>query len=169
MSPPAGENAVMTFGAAGSPPVLLLHPWWGITPAVTEWAADLAAVGRRVLVPDLYGGRTAATIDEAEALSEAALTDDATFGFIQRRADELAAQEHPWTAMGFSMGGFLACSLGRAGSSRARRADSVLRRTAAGGRGIPHPPRCLARCAGRRVLHGHRTRRGRGRLPGGRI
>jgi carboxymethylenebutenolidase len=111
MSSPADENAVRTFGAAGHPPVLPLHPWWGITPAVTEWAADLAGVGRRVLVPDLYGGRTVATIEEAEALSEATLADHATFGFIQRCADELAAQEHPWAAMGFSLGGFLACSL----------------------------------------------------------
>jgi len=117
MSPPAGQNAVRTFAAAGSPPVLLLHPWWGITPAVTEWAADLAGVGRRVLVPDLYGGRTAATIDQAEALSGATLSDDATFGFIQRCADELAAQEHPWAAMGFSMGGFLACSLAGRGAA----------------------------------------------------
>jgi len=44
MSPTAGEDAVRTFGAAGSPPVLLLHPWWGITPAVTERAADLAGL-----------------------------------------------------------------------------------------------------------------------------
>lgn len=97
--------------------MLLLHPWRGITAAVTEWAADLASAGRRVLVPDLYGGRTAATIDEAEALSEATLTDDATFVFIQRCADELAAQEYPWAAMGFSMGAFLACSLAGRGAA----------------------------------------------------
>jgi len=63
MSTPAGQNAVRTVGVPGNPPVLLFHPWWGGSTAVSEWAADLAAAGRRVLLPDLYVGRTAATID----------------------------------------------------------------------------------------------------------
>src|SRR6266496_2410930 len=35
----------------------------------------------------------------------------AALGLIEQCADELAAREHPWAAMGFSMGGFLACML----------------------------------------------------------
>ncbi len=117
MSTSASEDAVRTIGLAGNPPVLLLHPWWGITPAVSEWASDLANAGRRVLLPDLYGGKTAATIEEAEALSQAALDDDAALRLIGQCADELAAQEHAWAAMGFSMGGFLACHLAGRGAA----------------------------------------------------
>jgi carboxymethylenebutenolidase len=117
MSASASANGVRTVGAADDPPVLLLHPWWGVTPAMDEWAQDLAGAGRRVVVPDLYGGRTASTIEEADALAQAALEDDATFRFVERCADELAGQGRPWAAMGFSLGAFLACHLAGRGSS----------------------------------------------------
>jgi carboxymethylenebutenolidase len=117
MSASASENTVRTVGAAGDPPVLLLHPWWGVTPAMDEWARDLASAGRRVVMPDLYGGQTAGTIEEADALAQAALEDDATFRFVERCADELAGQGRPWAAMGFSLGGFLACHLAGRGAN----------------------------------------------------
>jgi dienelactone hydrolase len=56
MSTPAGENPGEDSRRAGNLPVLLLHPWWGITPAVNKWTADLATAGRRVRLPDLYAG-----------------------------------------------------------------------------------------------------------------
>jgi hypothetical protein len=45
MSTPAGENPGEDSRRAGNLPVLLLHPWWGITPAVNKWTADLATAG----------------------------------------------------------------------------------------------------------------------------
>ncbi|MFL1429829.1 MULTISPECIES: hypothetical protein [unclassified Nocardiopsis] len=48
-----GGIGVTGIGPGAGRPVLLLHPWWGVTPAVLEWADALAAAGRRVLVPDL--------------------------------------------------------------------------------------------------------------------
>jgi carboxymethylenebutenolidase len=79
----------MTVGAAGSPGVLLLRPWWGVTPAVRWWADQLASAGRRVVVPDLFGGATPGTVEEAEPLAQAALADPATSVVVERCADEL--------------------------------------------------------------------------------
>jgi carboxymethylenebutenolidase len=106
-----GERGVTTQGTAGAPGVLLLHPWWGVTPAVRWWAEQLASAGRRVVVPDLYGGVTVATEEEAEELAQATLDDPEARAFVEGCADELAADGAPWAAMGFSMGAFLACSL----------------------------------------------------------
>src|SRR5688500_1441873 len=105
------NHAVTTEGDAGSPGVLLLHPWRGVTPAVRWWADQLVTAGRRVVVPDLYGGVTVATEEEAEELAQATLNDPEATAFVQQCADDLAADGVPYAAMGFSLGAFLACSL----------------------------------------------------------
>lgn len=110
-------DEVRTLGATGSPGVLLLHPWWGVTPAVQWWADQLVSAGRRVVMPDLYGGVTVATEAEAEALADATLGDPAARALVERCADELAAEGTPWAAMGFSMGAFLACGLAGRGAA----------------------------------------------------
>ncbi|MFF4832701.1 dienelactone hydrolase family protein [Streptomyces sp. NPDC001315] len=116
MTSTTDADGVTRMGPEDGLPVLLLHPWWGITPAVHEWADALAGAGRRVVLPDLYGGRTAATVEEAEALHEA-MDEEAVLALIGRLADELAAEGRPWAAMGFSMGAFYASGLaGRADS-----------------------------------------------------
>lgn len=89
------------------PGVLVLHAWWGLTPVFTEICDRLARTGFVALAPDLYGGQTATTIDEAEAL------------MAQRDSDAMHAiatgalvhlREHPAVrgerlgALGFSMG-----------------------------------------------------------------
>ncbi len=54
------------------PSVVLLHAWWGRTPLFTTLGERLAAEGFAVAVPDLYGdGRTAASVEQAEALAGA--------------------------------------------------------------------------------------------------
>lgn len=92
-------------------PVLLLHPWWGVTPAVREWAGLLAGVGRRVVVPDLYEGRVASTVEEAEVLAEGL-----DHGAVLDRLDALTSEfTGSWAAMGFSLGAsFASRLLGRA-------------------------------------------------------
>jgi carboxymethylenebutenolidase len=105
------NRTVTTVGDPADPGVLLLHPWWGVTPAVHGWADQLVSAGRRVVVPDLYGGVTVATEDEAEELAQATLDDPAAAAFVEQCADDLAADGRPWAAMGFSMGAYLACGL----------------------------------------------------------
>jgi carboxymethylenebutenolidase len=50
------------------PGVLVLHAWWGLTPFFKDVCEWLAAEGFVAFAPDRYGGPTAATIEEAEAL-----------------------------------------------------------------------------------------------------
>jgi hypothetical protein len=111
------DHRVLVVGDAGTPGVLLVHPWWGVTDAVRWWAHELAAAGRRVVVPDLYGGTVVTTTVEAEARADAAVADPATGELIGRLADELAATGQPWAAMGFSLGAFLACPLAARGDA----------------------------------------------------
>jgi carboxymethylenebutenolidase len=51
-----------------APGVVMLQEWWGVDDHVRETADRLAGEGFRVLVPDLYRGRVAATGDEANHL-----------------------------------------------------------------------------------------------------
>jgi carboxymethylenebutenolidase len=111
------DDRVLVVGDAGTPGVLLVHPWWGVTDAVRWWSHELAAAGRRVVVPDLYGGTVVTTIAEAEARADAAVADPATGELIGRLADDLAASGQPWAAMGFSLGAFLACPLAARGDA----------------------------------------------------
>ncbi len=50
--------------------VLVLHAWWGLTDGVRSVVDRLAAEGFVALAPDMFSGRSAATVEEAEALVE---------------------------------------------------------------------------------------------------
>jgi carboxymethylenebutenolidase len=88
--------------------VLLLHPWWGLNDDIVRYADRLAAAGFTVAAPDLYEGRVATTIEEADRLSSS-LDEDVADAFVLAALDELgAAIGDPAARMatiGFSMGG----------------------------------------------------------------
>lgn len=102
-------QAYRALPASGrGPGVLVLHAWWGLTETFTQVCDRLAAEGFVALAPDLYQGRTAATIAEAEALMAA--NDQAQMA-AAARAGLAALQATPGVTMsevgtvGFSMGG----------------------------------------------------------------
>jgi len=104
--PPAGKG----------PGVLVLHAWWGLNDTIQSMCSRLAASGFAAFAPDLYHGKLAKTIADAEILSGELFANlDAA------RADVLAAQaflsghaatsEAPLAVIGFSLGAFLSLDL----------------------------------------------------------
>lgn len=62
-----------------APAVLLVHEWWGLNDEIKTMAAEFARAGYLALAVDLYGGKVAATREEArsymQAVEGAAATD----------------------------------------------------------------------------------------------
>jgi carboxymethylenebutenolidase len=61
-----GYSAVPPLGSG--PPVLVLHAWWGLNATIKSICDRLAEAGFSVFAPDLYHGKIADTISEAETL-----------------------------------------------------------------------------------------------------
>ncbi|HEX8033172.1 MAG TPA: dienelactone hydrolase family protein [Ktedonobacterales bacterium] len=57
--------------APGAPGVVVLHAWWGLTEPFQQVCDRLAEAGFMALAPDLYRGKTATTVEEAQALASA--------------------------------------------------------------------------------------------------
>jgi carboxymethylenebutenolidase len=98
-APPGGEHL---------PGVVMLEEWWGLSDHIKTTADKLAAAGFRVLVPDLFRGRTAAVGDEANHLMEGLDFQDAALQDARGAAQYLKANGHEVGAIGFCMGGALA-------------------------------------------------------------
>ena len=58
-------NAYLAAPKDGGPAVLVLHAWWGLSDGIRRHCDRLAEAGFVALAPDLYDGRTAATVPEA--------------------------------------------------------------------------------------------------------
>ena len=79
------------------PPVLLLHPWWGLNQAIADFADRLAGDGFTVMAPDLYGGTVLTTPDDAEAFMGAVGDGSANGGTLNQQriaATAEAALDH---------------------------------------------------------------------------
>jgi carboxymethylenebutenolidase len=99
--------------------VLVLHAWWGLTPAFADVCDRLAAAGFVALAPSLYaGGETAATIAEAEALQNAhdeeAEAAPAMVAAIDTLRRSPAVDGDRIGVIGFSMGAYWAFEASRA-------------------------------------------------------
>ncbi len=68
-SQPQGFLAVPTTGKG--PGVLVLHAWWGLNDTIKTLCTRLAEAGFVAFAPDLYHGKIASTIPDAEVLSKA--------------------------------------------------------------------------------------------------
>jgi carboxymethylenebutenolidase len=95
----------------GGPGILVLHAWWGLNDFMRQFCQQLASEGFVVLAPDLYHGKTAATIDEADELSST-LKQKQVCAEITSAAQRLSALEQVTRReiglVGFSLGAFWA-------------------------------------------------------------
>src|SRR5215218_8538496 len=90
------------------PGVLVLHAWWGLTSFFEDVCERLAAEGFVAFAPDRYGGPTAATIEEAEALQREREDPVRTEAVLRASVELLGAHEavvgEGLGALGFSAG-----------------------------------------------------------------
>lgn len=92
----------------GMPGVVMLEEWWGVNDEIKHTAERLASEGFRVLIPDLYRGRVAATGDEANHLMQGLDFGDAATQDARGAAQFLKEQGGKCGVMGYCMGGALA-------------------------------------------------------------
>lgn len=69
MARPQPQGHLATPGGSWRAGLLVLHPWWGLNGTIRALCDRLAGEGYLTLAPDLFGGRVATTIPEAETLS----------------------------------------------------------------------------------------------------
>jgi carboxymethylenebutenolidase len=107
MSDPIPTEYLALPAAGRGPGVLVLHAWWGLTGMIRELCDRLAAEGYVALAPDLYNGKIATTVEEAEKAAHQ-LDPDAAAGLCVaalERLRRLPAVEGRRTAViGFSLG-----------------------------------------------------------------
>jgi carboxymethylenebutenolidase len=101
---------------AVGPGVVVLHAWWGLTEPFRQVCDRLAEAGFVALAPDLYRGKTATTVEEAEALATALDGESERVRGDIRGAVQFLRQQHSGTnpADGGGKLGFVGFSLGGA-------------------------------------------------------
>ena len=114
---PEGFLAVPSTGKGAG--VLVLHAWWGLNDTMKAFCTRLAESGFVAFAPDLYHGKVADNIAEAEKLGQALDTNH-----IQAKADIAEATmflneragpaERGLAVIGFSMGAYYALDLAAA-------------------------------------------------------
>ncbi|MGK2949538.1 MAG: dienelactone hydrolase family protein [Acidimicrobiales bacterium] len=107
----AGTAYVALPDSEQGPGVLVLHAWWGLTPAVKHLCDRLAEEGFVALAPDLFDGAVAETIADGERLLAEADAD--AMAHLTRSGLAVlrglpATPDLPVGVMGLSMGGSLA-------------------------------------------------------------
>ena len=120
---PDGYLAVPSTGTGHG--VLVLHAWWGLNDTIKAFCTRLADSGFVAFAPDLYHGKVADTIADAETLGSALdanhLQAKAEIVEAARFLDERAGQSDRGLAViGFSLGAYYALDLASTESERIR-------------------------------------------------
>jgi len=112
-----GYLAIPPTGKA--PGVLVLHAWWGLNDTIKAFCTCLAQSGFTAFAPDLYHGKVADTIADAEALGSALDAD-----YLQAKAEiaqaamflnqKVEQAEHGLAVVAFSLGVYYALDLAAA-------------------------------------------------------
>lgn len=99
------------------PGVLVLHAWWGLNDTIRAVCTRLAEAGFVAFAPDLYHGKVADTIADAETLAQAldsnrAMSDIAEA--IKVLGERTGQTDHGLAVVGFSLGAYFALGLASA-------------------------------------------------------
>ena len=113
-SEPEGFLAAPPTGTG--PGVLVLHAWWGLNDTMRAFCGRLAESGFVAFAPDLYHGKVADTIPEAESLGQALDTNHlqakAEIAQATKYLSERAGQaDSALAVIGFSLGAYYALNL----------------------------------------------------------
>ena len=120
-SQPEGYFATPPNGMG--PGVLVLHPWWGLNDTIKTVCTRLADTGFSAFAPDLYHGRLATTIPEAESLSNALDAEQAmqdVLAGMDFLSQHCRGAEQGLAVIGFSLGAYFALQLSIADPQRIR-------------------------------------------------
>jgi len=116
----AASGYLATPDGGTGPGVVVLHAWWGLTEPFRQVCDRLAEAGFVALAPDLYRGKTATTVEDAEALAtslngEQERVDgdirDALRFVRQNSTTSSADGRGPFGVIGFSLGGAYALDM----------------------------------------------------------
>ena len=119
MSPAQPDGYLATPPTGKGSGVLVLHAWWGLNDTIKAFCTRLADSGFVAFAPDLYHGKVADTIADAETLGKAldanhlqakAEIADATT-FLNERAGQTG---RGLAVIGFSLGAYYALDLSAA-------------------------------------------------------
>jgi carboxymethylenebutenolidase len=91
-----------------APGIVLIEEWWGVTADMMAIADRYAQLGYRVLLPDHFRGRTAATGDEANHLMQGLDFSDAATQDVRGAIAYLKEAGSKVGVTGYCMGGALA-------------------------------------------------------------
>jgi carboxymethylenebutenolidase len=107
---------IIPHNSKGSP-VLVLHAWWGLNDTIKVFCTRLADAGFVAFAPDLYHGKVADTIADAEILGNALDANEAKADIADAIMflNELAGQDGQaavgLSVIGFSLGAYYALEL----------------------------------------------------------
>jgi carboxymethylenebutenolidase len=101
--------AYLATPAAGAtaPGFVVIQEWWGLNDQMKKTADRLAEAGYRALVPDLYRGKVATAVDEANHLMSGLNFVDAAGEDIRGAVQYLKQSSKSVAVGGFCMGGAL--------------------------------------------------------------
>jgi carboxymethylenebutenolidase len=111
-SHPEGYLSIPQSGKG--PGILVLHAWWGLSDTIKDVCKRLSDEGFVAFAPDLYNGKIALTIKEAEILSEE-LDSQQAMSITRQSAVFLSnhkqVNEGGLGVIGFSLGAYFALNL----------------------------------------------------------
>lgn len=116
MTKPQPEGYLAEPATGTGPGVLVLHAWWGLNETMKAICRQLAESGFTAFAPDLYHGKVADNVSDAEALGSALdgnhLQAEAEIVQAVNYLSERAGQpEDGLAVIGFSLGAYYALNL----------------------------------------------------------